>query len=145
MYLINTQTYELENVGSRDMYKEYAILSRTWEDGEATFEDMKDLDTARSRLGWHKIQNAPASWLQLKTCDTPGLTHCCIDKSTSAELSEAINSMFRWCMEIRAFGMYTSATFQPNLNKPVRHHRRRNSFTTYRVAVDLQEAGLYKN
>lgn len=56
MYLINTQTYELENVGSRDMYKEYAILSRTWEDGEATFEDMKDLDTARSRLGWHKIQ-----------------------------------------------------------------------------------------
>ena len=35
-----------------------------------------------------------------------GLTHawidtCCIDKSSSAELSEAINSMFRWYAELQ--------------------------------------------
>src|ERR1700679_2870369 len=56
---------------------------------------MRCLDEAKKEEGWEKIQyicdeagrdDIPYAWV-----DT-----CCIDKSSSAELSEAINSMMQW-------------------------------------------------
>ncbi|ERF69453.1 hypothetical protein EPUS_07857 [Endocarpon pusillum Z07020] len=74
----------------------YAILSHTWgADGEeVTFKDLMK-GTGKNKAGYKKIEfcrnQAARDGLQFFWVDT-----CCIDKSSSAELSEAINSMFRW-------------------------------------------------
>ncbi|KAF2255007.1 HET-domain-containing protein [Trematosphaeria pertusa] len=74
----------------------YAILSHTWgADGEeVTFKDLMD-GTGKSKAGHDKIrccgEQAAKDGLEFFWVDT-----CCIDKSSSAELSEAINSMFNW-------------------------------------------------
>ena len=73
---------------------EYAILSHTWEGEEVTFEDLQN-GTGTKKAGYEKIrfcaEQAKRDGLQYFWVDT-----CCIDKSNSAELAEAINSMFRW-------------------------------------------------
>ncbi|KAI0971981.1 hypothetical protein F4678DRAFT_64958 [Xylaria arbuscula] len=74
----------------------YAILSHTWgsDDEEVTYEDITQ-GTGNHKDGFRKIQ----------FCATQAISHglqyfwvdsCCIDKSNSTELSQAINSMFRW-------------------------------------------------
>ncbi|KAH8586004.1 hypothetical protein B0O99DRAFT_748622 [Bisporella sp. PMI_857] len=72
----------------------YAILSHTWEAEEVTFKDMID-GTGKSKAGYNKIRfcgnQARCDELHYFWVDT-----CCIDKSNSTELAEAINSMFRW-------------------------------------------------
>ncbi|XTI89670.1 heterokaryon incompatibility protein-domain-containing protein [Cenococcum geophilum] len=74
----------------------YAILSHTWGDDheEVTFKDLVD-GSGKSKTGYTKIRfcttQAAKDGLQYFWADT-----CCIDKSSSAELSEAINSMFLW-------------------------------------------------
>src|ERR1700753_3423846 len=75
----------------------FAILSHTWaEDNgkEVTFENFKD-GTWKSKDGFQKIRfcgdQACRDGLQYFWIDT-----CCINKSSDRELSEAINSMFRW-------------------------------------------------
>ncbi|KAF2802651.1 HET-domain-containing protein [Mytilinidion resinicola] len=74
----------------------YAILSHRWgaDDEEVTFKDIVK-GTGKSKAGYTKIQfcwkQAARNDLQHFWIDT-----CCIDKSSSAELSEAINSMFCW-------------------------------------------------
>jgi hypothetical protein len=79
-----------------DNIPKYAILSHTWgaDTEEVTFRDMID-GTGKSKAGYEKIrfcaQQASDDGLQYFWVDT-----CCIDKSSSAELQEAINSMFRW-------------------------------------------------
>ncbi|KAI9785549.1 MAG: hypothetical protein M1839_009290 [Geoglossum umbratile] len=74
----------------------YAVLSHTWgsDDEEFTFNDLVN-GAGKSKAGYRKIRfcakQAANNGLQFFWVDT-----CCIDKSSSAELSEAINSMFRW-------------------------------------------------
>jgi hypothetical protein len=75
----------------------YAILSHTWETDrhqEVAFHDIGN-DKARSKKGYRKIrfcgEQAQKDGLQYFWIDS-----CCIDRSSSAELSEAINSMYRW-------------------------------------------------
>jgi hypothetical protein len=74
---------------------EYAILSHTWGKGEVSFQDIKDLEKAKKMKGFAKIastcEKALEQGLFYAWVDT-----CCIDKTSSAELSEAINSMFKW-------------------------------------------------
>ena len=95
MWLINTKTLALEPVVDAKQHR-FAILSHTWEDGEVTFQDMQDLAVARQKPGFAKIEMTcriarSANELKYAWIDT-----CCIDKTSSAELSEAINSMFAW-------------------------------------------------
>lgn len=94
MRLIDTQTLTL-CLFTDPVVEPYAILSHTWTEDEVTFEGMQDLSTARLRTGFAKIEAAClmaiSNGLQYVWVDT-----CCIDKSSSAELSEAINSMFGW-------------------------------------------------
>ncbi|KAI8963569.1 HET-domain-containing protein [Daldinia sp. FL1419] len=96
MWLINTHTRLLEFVTEPEEYT-YAILSHTWEDGEVSFHDFQVPEEARKKKGFDKIirtcQLASDHGLEYAWVDT-----CCIDKSSSAELSEAINSMFKWYM-----------------------------------------------
>jgi hypothetical protein len=73
----------------------YAILSHTWAEGqEVTYSELV-AGTGKDKTGYNKIlfcdRQAAADGLQYFWVDT-----CCIDKSTSHELSTAINSMFRW-------------------------------------------------
>ena len=76
---------------------EYAILSNTWgaNSDDITYKDMVDSANLKTKSGYRKIQFC------CKQTILKGLRHfwidtCCIDKSSSAELSEAINSMYRW-------------------------------------------------
>ena len=72
----------------------YAILSHTWGPEEVTFKDLTDR-TGLTKCGYDKIrfcgEQATRDGLEHFWVDT-----CCIDKSSSAELTKAINSMFRW-------------------------------------------------
>ena len=75
----------------------YAILSHTWHVDNSQEVTLRDLEggVANTKLGHQKIEfcakQALADGLEYCWVDT-----CCIDKTSSAELSEAINSMFRW-------------------------------------------------
>ncbi|RSL45363.1 hypothetical protein CEP54_014288 [Fusarium duplospermum] len=72
----------------------YAILSHRWlPNDEPTFRDM--IDGTAAGLGREKLWNfcdmARTHEIMFAWSDT-----CCIDKSSSAEIDEAIRSMFRW-------------------------------------------------
>ncbi|KAI6038180.1 heterokaryon incompatibility protein-domain-containing protein [Pisolithus marmoratus] len=102
--------------------KEYAILSHCWgmeEEGEeeVLFEDMKQLliggdeesKEIRRRTGYKKIidtcsqaQKDGLKWVWIDTC--------CINKESSAELSEAINSMYKWYANAKLCYVYLHDT-----------------------------------
>jgi hypothetical protein len=93
MRLLNTETLQLE-VFEGGCKLSYAILSHTWGDDEVSFQDLVS-GLAPERKAWLKVESccakARTEGYQYVWIDT-----CCIDKSSSAELSEAINSMFKW-------------------------------------------------
>ncbi|KAK3953026.1 hypothetical protein QBC32DRAFT_128536, partial [Pseudoneurospora amorphoporcata] len=72
----------------------YAILSHTWGPEEVLFRDMTD-GTGKNKASYAKIRfcgdQAWRDGLKFFWVDT-----CCIDKSDSAELQHALNSMFHW-------------------------------------------------
>ncbi|KAL4070148.1 heterokaryon incompatibility protein-domain-containing protein [Scleroderma yunnanense] len=91
----------------------YAILSHRWIDQEVNHREMVDLakmvrgerDEIRQRAGYQKIVGSCEQakkdgheWLWVDTC--------CIDKRSSAESSEAINSMYRWYANSRVCYAY---------------------------------------
>ncbi|KAE8131107.1 heterokaryon incompatibility protein-domain-containing protein [Aspergillus pseudotamarii] len=93
MHLLSTYTIELVEFPP-DRIPDYAILSHTWEEEEVLFTDMQH-HTGRTKSAWSKVQGACAQ----ARADGFGyiwIDTCCIDKSSSAELTEAINSMFTW-------------------------------------------------
>ncbi|PYI09405.1 hypothetical protein BO78DRAFT_277654, partial [Aspergillus sclerotiicarbonarius CBS 121057] len=75
----------------------YAILSHTWEKEEVTLQDMQN-GYAPSKLGFKKVKDS-CSVAKASGFDYVWIDTCCIDKTSSAELSEAINSMYRWYHE----------------------------------------------
>ncbi|KAH8163970.1 hypothetical protein CIB48_g4252 [Xylaria polymorpha] len=93
MRLINTATFEICEFPG-DSATDYAILSHTWGEEECTLRDMST-PGVELRKGYAKIefccQQAVRDGLSWAWVDT-----CCIDQTSTAELSEAINSMFRW-------------------------------------------------
>ncbi|RYP15372.1 hypothetical protein DL765_005763 [Monosporascus sp. GIB2] len=108
MYLIDTDTCKLKYFSNHTEQRDaYAILSHTWDDEEVTFEQFKDEESVKKRKGWAKIastvQMARRNGLKYAWVDT-----CCIDKSSSAELSEAINSMFQYYEGARVCYVYLS-------------------------------------
>ncbi|KAF4496087.1 hypothetical protein FAGAP_7778 [Fusarium agapanthi] len=105
MWLINTQTYKLENFVNPP--HPYSILSHTWEGVEVLFQDMESLPYARSKAGWKKIQMTCEASRQANFSHT-SIDTCCIDKRSSAELSEAINSMFAWYQQSSVCYAYLS-------------------------------------
>jgi hypothetical protein len=93
MRLLNVHTRQLEEFFG-DAIPHYAILSHTWGKEEVTLQDLSK-EGHRQKQGYTKIEGCcqqaikdELSWVWVDTC--------CIDKTSSAELSEAINSMFRW-------------------------------------------------
>ncbi|KAM7202911.1 Heterokaryon incompatibility protein (HET) domain containing protein [Naviculisporaceae sp. PSN 640] len=85
-------------LGPANSIPPYTILSHTWEsNSEVSFKDLEKPDTSTySKAGFHKIRNFVQLSHQRDGLEYYWVDTCCIDKSSSAELSEAINSMFRW-------------------------------------------------
>ncbi|KAH7419451.1 heterokaryon incompatibility protein-domain-containing protein, partial [Cadophora sp. MPI-SDFR-AT-0126] len=95
MRLLDTSTLALHSFVGDDT-PPYAILSHTWGAEEVSFQDMLSLQNpVNQTAGYHKIEQCCAQALK-DGHEYAWVDTCCIDKTNSAELSEAINSMFRW-------------------------------------------------
>ncbi|KAH8762286.1 heterokaryon incompatibility protein-domain-containing protein [Hyaloscypha finlandica] len=91
MRLLNAKTKRLEEFFGKDI-PPYAILSHTWGKDEVLF---KDVTKGRYNKDSNKIEGCCREALG-NGLDYVWIDTCCIDKRSSAELSEAINSMFDW-------------------------------------------------
>jgi hypothetical protein len=93
---------------TRNSIPSYAILSHTWgaDDQEVTFQDICNA-TGSTKNGYRKIQfcgqQAQQDGLKYFWVDS-----CCINKSSSSELNEAIRSMFSWYSEAKVCYAYLS-------------------------------------
>jgi hypothetical protein len=93
MRLLNSKTLGLEEyIGSE--IPRYAILSHRWEHDEVTYANMRE-GGFNSKAGFDKIKKCCAQAVE-EQLDYVWVDTCCIDKSSSAELTEAINSMYQW-------------------------------------------------
>jgi len=96
MRLLDTQSHEVREFGDGDV-PFYAILSHRWDAVEVSLQDLRGGD-AGQMAAYSKIRNscslAASHGFQHLWIDT-----CCIDKTSSAELSESLNSMYRWYRE----------------------------------------------
>ncbi|KAI2888328.1 hypothetical protein CBS76997_8234 [Aspergillus niger] len=92
-YLSDTQDFVIQEFLDYEL-PPYAILSHTWGKEEVTYQEVNTA-SAKEKSGFEKITQccsvARADGYKYIWIDT-----CCIDKTSSAELSEAINSMYLW-------------------------------------------------
>ncbi|KIN96604.1 hypothetical protein M404DRAFT_239875 [Pisolithus tinctorius Marx 270] len=121
----------IQGVGSRtqvfreldDRSEKYVILSHRWGE-EVNYDEMTRFmemgerckNEVRQRVGYEKIIKSCKQalqdgyrWIWIDTC--------CIDKRSSSELSEAINSMFRWYRKSQKCYVYLNdvgGAFFPN-------------------------------
>jgi hypothetical protein len=117
MRLLNVHTLKLHTFYG-DAIPKYAILSHTWlaADEEVTF---LHLQTQESSI-WRRLPGAKKIFYTCQQARDDGHTWawvdtCCIDKSNNAELSEAINSMFRWYQASEVCYVYLSDyVYRPN-------------------------------
>ncbi|KAK3654194.1 hypothetical protein LTR56_004249 [Elasticomyces elasticus] len=98
MRLLRVDTLEFEERDEpvSQALAEYAVLSHTWNYGhEVLFENMALGTKDVAALGYNKIlstcKQAAKDGLKYVWCDT-----CCLDKRSSSELQETINSMYRF-------------------------------------------------
>ncbi|KAL6251759.1 hypothetical protein RBB50_001969 [Rhinocladiella similis] len=96
MKLINSKTFTLENFFT-ETAPPYAILSHTWTSEELTYQDITSDGglSCTTKKGCAKLKQTCRLAVQ-DGLDYAWIDTCCIDKSSSAELSESINSMYTW-------------------------------------------------
>ncbi|CZR68086.1 uncharacterized protein PAC_17985 [Phialocephala subalpina] len=101
-------SYELKQFTDADV-PPYAILSHVWGQDEVLFEDIQKHPgiNLSSKIGYSKIalvcMQARKDDIRYVWVDT-----CCIDKTSSTELSEAINSMFQYYQNSKVCYAYLS-------------------------------------
>ncbi|KAK1826963.1 heterokaryon incompatibility protein-domain-containing protein [Podospora conica] len=107
MRLLEVHCQKLEYFVGDDL-PPYAILSHTWGEDEVLFEHIRDAPPTLKEIdGWKKVDYA-CTQAQQDDYDYVWIDTCCIDKSSSAELSEAINSMFKWYLRAATCYAYLS-------------------------------------
>ena len=127
MRLLEAKTLALHEFFG-DAIPAYAILSHTWGKEEVTFQEWTKGNLGRlaskKKAGFAKIQGACTQALK-RGLDWVWVDTCCIDKSSSAELSEAINSMYQWYSRSQVCFAYLSdmarfveAVGVPELDEP---------------------------
>ncbi|KAK7955779.1 heterokaryon incompatibility protein-domain-containing protein [Apiospora aurea] len=99
MRLLNTSNLRLETFADESKAPSYAILSHTWGDNEIVFDDVNT--KADEEREWKDKPSARKIRMSVEQALAHGLAYIwidtiCIDKRSSAELSESINSMFEW-------------------------------------------------
>ncbi|KAI5860675.1 HET-domain-containing protein [Durotheca rogersii] len=124
MRLINVRTFRIHRFQGRNV-PPYAILSHTWTKDEVSLQDWH-AGRGKPKQGFKKIrfvcEQARRDRLGWAWVDT-----CCIDQTSSAELSEAINSMYRWYRESHVCYAYLedvmgSEDREPPLQHPSAQH-----------------------
>ncbi|KAJ8453952.1 hypothetical protein ONZ51_g13310 [Trametes cubensis] len=104
MWLLSTASLKLEEFKDTSQVKvRYAILSHVWQEDEKTFQHIRELQSkgvqtyedqdvgSKIRRCINVAKSLGFEWLWIDTC--------CIDKTSSSELEESINSMFKWYAE----------------------------------------------
>ncbi|KAL8940419.1 MAG: hypothetical protein Q9211_002284 [Gyalolechia sp. 1 TL-2023] len=105
MWLLDTTTLQLVEFLPTNI-PPYAILSHTWGDEEVSFQDLQK-PASKWLEGYKKIEKCCAL-AQFEEYRYVWIDTCCIDKKSSAELSEAINSMFDWYKDSMVCYVYMS-------------------------------------
>lgn len=95
MKLLNCTTLQIEEFLNSSALKPYAILSHRWEADEVTYQDVLGSQAPAHKAGWAKIREACRVALSMGY-EYAWVDTCCIDKQNLTELTEAINSMFKW-------------------------------------------------
>ncbi|OSS43315.1 hypothetical protein B5807_12023 [Epicoccum nigrum] len=93
MWLLNTHTITLRSFIAN--IPDYVILSHTWGPEEVTFDDISKSAQHAKLKGYAKVVGCCKQAIQ-DGFEWAWIDTCCIDKKSSAELSEAINSMYKW-------------------------------------------------
>ena len=107
MYLLNVRTLQLERFLGNEV-PAYAILSHTWGHGEILFRDIWQRENAEIRKeGFAKVRSC-CQLANIDNLDYVWIDTCCIDSDSSAELSEAINSMYQWYQDSKICYAYLS-------------------------------------
>lgn len=109
MRLLNTSTFQLEEFHGSGT-PEYIILSHTWGTEEVTFQEIQEVPLPSHKRGHLKISKCCAQAVR-DGYEWAWIDTCCIDKSSSAELSESINSMFKWYQSARICYVYLEDCF----------------------------------
>ncbi|KAF5367949.1 hypothetical protein D9758_004517 [Tetrapyrgos nigripes] len=108
MRLLNTHSLKLKSFFGGDI-PPYAILSHTWgkTEDEVTFQDMmaEGRSVAEGKAGYKKIWGA-CQYAQKYMFEWIWIDSCCINKESSAELSEAINSMYAYYEDAQVCHVY---------------------------------------
>ncbi|KAF2636030.1 HET-domain-containing protein [Massarina eburnea CBS 473.64] len=124
MRLINCETMRFkEFIG--DNIPEYGILSHTWDSKEVSYQDyvaLQDL-TGLSNHSTPAIEKILGTCAEAKkdSLKYVWIDSCCINKESSAELTEAINSMYKWYKKSKRCYVYLS-DFKLDVENP--DHRR---------------------
>ncbi|KAL2133163.1 hypothetical protein VTI74DRAFT_2824 [Chaetomium olivicolor] len=125
MRLLNAKSLELKDFPCDP--PPYAILSHTWGDEEVTYQEINSAER-ETKKGFAKIlgccRQALADTLEWVWIDT-----CCIDKTSSAELSEAINSMYAWYRDAQICYAFLEDVPPRNPAFPLREFRAARWFT----------------
>ncbi|KAK4164699.1 hypothetical protein QBC43DRAFT_210237, partial [Cladorrhinum sp. PSN259] len=94
--LLHTSTLKFESFVNHTQAPPYTILSHTWDDDEITFQDLiGDRRTCQGRKGWRKTIKA-CRYASAYGWSYIWIDTCCIDKTNSPELCEALNSSYYW-------------------------------------------------
>jgi hypothetical protein len=96
MRLLNRNTQELDFFPDKP-YPRFSILSHTWgpTGTEITYRDMQEGQETTKPASYSKLRNTCVR-AAADDVDYVWIDNFCIDKESSAELSESINSMFTW-------------------------------------------------
>ncbi|KAK4575370.1 hypothetical protein LTR86_001224 [Recurvomyces mirabilis] len=106
---LNTTTIQLENARAKSVANEqkYAILSHTWEDNEIDYQAFHEGRFSSESDSYRKICGT-CDQARNDAIDYLWADMCCINKDSSAELSESINSMYAWYAHAAVCYVYLS-------------------------------------
>nr|OQO26990.1 hypothetical protein B0A51_05007 [Rachicladosporium sp. CCFEE 5018] len=91
MRLLHTSSYQFTETFSPPAY---GVLSHRWGDSELSYNDLLT-GNHRNGEGYQKVIDC-CFLAKSRGLDYVWIDTCCIDKGSSAELSESINSMWQW-------------------------------------------------
>ena len=152
MWLINTTTLKLREFMG-DVLPKYAILSHRWHDTEEiSFQEIQSDESQiqqrmKQKVGFKKVKEAAARAKEDDRCGWLWVDTCSIDKKSSAELTEAINSMFEWYSRSHVCYAYlTDVGEEMDIDRSVWFTR---GFVPLKLEISrrtyLNLDGLYKN
>ena len=128
MRLINVKTFKQADRFENNLIPPYAILSHRWGDNELSYKDFLNTTEDTINQDFAKVARA-CSQAKQTGLDWMWIDTCCIDKTSSTELSMSINSMFRWYRDAQVCFAYLDDVNPPNKGKVDDQMRKSKWFT----------------